>query len=66
MLKNFWNVHKSRTIWLGYLVAILPYFDLLNAILKENFKLASTILGVIIIILRFLTKEKLSWKKPTM
>jgi len=56
---------RSKTFWLGLITIALPWVDLINAILKEHSKLASTILGIIIIILRFLTKEKLSWKKPT-
>jgi putative flippase GtrA len=56
---------KSKTFWLGIVVSLLPWIDLVNAILKEHSKIASTILGIIIIILRFLTKEKVSWKKPT-
>lgn len=53
---------KSKTFWLGLITMILPWVDLINAVLKEYSKLASTILGIIIIVLRFLTKESLAIK----
>lgn len=50
------NPIKSKTIWFGILVAILPSLPQIQLALKD-YPLAVSAIGVLIVILRFFTSE---------
>lgn len=53
--------YLSKTFWLGVLVAVVPFLEQVQELLaSEVGGIAVTIVGVLIVILRFITKEPVS------
>lgn len=47
--------YKSRTIWFGFILAIIPWVDSLRNYTTDPKTMA--LIGIIVITLRFLTKD---------
>ena len=64
--KAFW---KSKTFWFGLLVAIIPFIEKVQQLIVDlaggDGGLVVTALGVLIVILRFVTKEAVGTSDKT-
>jgi len=53
---------KSKTVWASFLVALLPYTDVITGIATGVSPLAGAIIGGVFLILRAVTNKPLSEK----
>lgn len=58
------SIIRSKTIWLGALVALIPFFQALQALPlnQQEANIISGILGVLVVVNRFFTSVPLSEK----
>lgn len=57
-------VYKSKTIWFGLFVVLIPFLgDILNLIEGSSPAWLVTLIGAIIVVLRFVTREPVAIKK---
>jgi len=59
------NVLASKTVWLGLLVAVLPWVEQVKAglALDPKAQTAATVLGMVVIVLRMFTSQPLNLGK---
>lgn len=53
---------KSKTIWFSLLMAVLAFFPPVNEFVSNNPQIQQVIIAVIVAILRFVTKDKITDK----
>lgn len=52
------SVVKSKTFWFGIITAVAPLFPSVGVFMAENAQVVSGVWGMLAIILRTVTKEK--------